>query len=110
MHLFKPKLFSYEEISEVRIDTFVNARGIIFLRYYLKFNNKIKININTMELHKGGIGTKKVTNFNNILRVEKYISEKTPHFISDGAIYELESNCIFIKNIIRKKFKTYRGR
>jgi hypothetical protein len=104
-HLFKPQLFSYEEISEVRVDIFRNTRGIIFLRYYLIFNNKTKINLNIMELHKGAFGTKKVTKFNDILRIEKNISGRVPHFISDDAVYELEKYQIYLKDDIRKKFR-----
>ncbi|MBC8062440.1 MAG: hypothetical protein H7Y18_17485 [Clostridiaceae bacterium] len=110
LHLFKPQLFSCEEISEVRIDTFTSVRGLIFLRYYLIFNNKNKININIMELHKGEFGTKKVTSFKNILGVEKYIPRKIPHFISEDAIYELESNHIYLKDNIYKKFQPRRIR
>ncbi|WP_291640250.1 hypothetical protein, partial [Clostridium sp.] len=78
------------------------------LRYYLIFHNKNKINMNIMELHKGGFGTKKVTSFNNILRVEKYIPRRVPHYISKDAIYELESNHIFLKDNIYKKYRPRR--
>lgn len=105
LHLFKPKSFSYEEISEVRIDTFKSARGLIFLRYYLILNNKNKIDLNIMELHKGKFGTRKVTSFKNILGVEKYISRKIPHFISQEAIYELARNHIYLEDNIYKKFQ-----
>ncbi|MFL0269296.1 hypothetical protein [Candidatus Clostridium radicumherbarum] len=104
-HMFKLQKYSYGEISEVRVNTFRGARGIIFLRYYVIFNNKTKINLNTMELHKGGFGTKKVTKFNDIMNIEKNISERVPHFISEDAVYELEKYYVYLKSDTHKKFR-----
>jgi len=100
IHLFKPKLYSYEDVIEIKVNTFKNSRGIIFLRYYLIFNDNYKINLNTMEIHKGGFGNN--IGFNSIIKIEKNIPAKIPHYITDEAINELLKHNIHIKDFPNK--------
>lgn len=99
-HLFKPKLYAYEDVCEVKVNTFKSARGIIFLKYYLIFNDNFKIDLNARGLHKGEFGNN--NGFSSIFKIERNIPTTIPHYITDEAVNELWKYNIHLKDFPNK--------